>query len=265
MFFTIIIPTLNSGKKIYAAVQSVLSQKFIDFELLILDAHSSDDTLYLVNSFNDSRIKVIQENDFGIYDAMNKGISRSSGDWIYFLGSDDALFDNSVLDRAFEVGYKSKSKLIYGNVYVNGAAGWANDGQLYDGEFSLQKMLHRNICQQAIFYHRTLFDNYGYFNDQYVICADWDFLLRIAGSETIEYFPVTIAVFNGGGSSKKIRDKKFENDFLGNLYKYFKEKIIGEEFSQHHKNIKKLSLVFFRKGKILESIYLYYLTKKIGT
>jgi len=73
-FFSIIIPCLNSSSTIKRALDSVLNQSFKDFEILIMDGLSEDDTVFKINEYKDERLKVHIEKDFGIYDAMNKGL-----------------------------------------------------------------------------------------------------------------------------------------------------------------------------------------------
>src|SRR5246127_4505724 len=97
--FSVIIPTYNSAKTISQSIQSVLRQSFTGYEVLIIDGASTDDTLAITSAFNSERIKTISEKDRGVYDAMNKGIKLAKGQWLYFLGSDDALYDDSVLEK----------------------------------------------------------------------------------------------------------------------------------------------------------------------
>src|ERR1700744_4382606 len=102
-FFTIIIPTFNSEKTLQNALSSILSQNFTEFEILIVDGVSNDNTIKIVkeNIEKDKRIRFISEKDNGIFDAMNKGIELSLGEWLYFLGSDDRLHNSSILRSVF--------------------------------------------------------------------------------------------------------------------------------------------------------------------
>ena len=121
-FFSIIIPTFNSAKTLNSAIESVLNQSFDKYEILIIDRVSCDETLKIAQSFNDERIRILSDMDKGIYDAMNKGIKLAKGEWVYFLGSDDRFYDETILDKVSL--YKSFSKIIYGNVLISGDAGW---------------------------------------------------------------------------------------------------------------------------------------------
>ncbi len=85
---------------------------------------------------------------------------------------------------------------VYGNVLVRGSARWAADGATYDGAFDLNKLLRRNICQQAIFYRRQIFSLLGNFNPRYKTCADWDFALRVISRYPIRYIPLTVTIYS---------------------------------------------------------------------
>ena len=94
MRLSIILPTFNCDKVIRHCIESIVGQEFHDWELLVMDGMSRDGTLEIVRQYSskDSRIRVYSEPDNGIYDAMNKGIDKSQGEWLYFMGSDDSLF-----------------------------------------------------------------------------------------------------------------------------------------------------------------------------
>ncbi|MEI7505135.1 MAG: glycosyltransferase, partial [Paludibacter sp.] len=101
-------------------MESIISQSFTDFEVHIIDGVSKDNTLEIVKSFNDKRIQILSEIDNGIYDAMNKGIKLAKGKWLYFLGSDDQLFDSRVLNEIYITSKHTRSKVIYGSVKILG-------------------------------------------------------------------------------------------------------------------------------------------------
>ena len=199
-FFSIVIPTLNSEKTLPAALDSVLHQQFTHFEVWIIDSVSRDHTLSIVNTYGekDGRIRLVSEKDKGIYDAMNKGIRLAGGSYIFFLGSDDWLHDDGVLGSVFE-GLKGaiSPDLLYGNVVG------ANYKGHYDGEFSFEKLLKKNISHQAIFYKRDLFDKIGYYNLSYRAHADWDLNIRCFADSrlNIKYLDRVIAEFGAGGIS----------------------------------------------------------------
>ena len=101
MKLSIIIPTYNSASVLAKALDSIVKQNFTDWEVLVMDGVSTDNTIKVAQSYNDSRIHIFSEPDKGIYDAMNKGIEKAQGEWLYFLGSDDWLLNGNVFDSLF--------------------------------------------------------------------------------------------------------------------------------------------------------------------
>jgi len=200
-FFSIIIPTYNSEATIQAALTSVKIQKFSNFEVLIIDGKSSDKTVELSNQFRLEGLKLtcISEPDHGIYDAMNKGIAAAKGEYLYFLGSDDTLFNENVLQQVADSINRQPTDFIYGNVLMS------KSGQRYDGAFTFAKLLTKNISHQAIFYKRTIFQQLGGYNLEYKLHADWDFNLKCFSSPAFktQFIDVLIARFTEGNTSSK--------------------------------------------------------------
>lgn len=206
-FFTIVIPTYNSCEILENAVFSVLKQDFPFFELLILDGGSSDPTPFVISKFNDPRIVFFSEKDLGVYDAMNKGIKQAQGEWIYFLGSDDRFYDEFVLSRIFKIVKTTTLPVIYGNVLIDGNTGWAEDGEIYAGRFSKNRMLIKSICHQAIFYRRDFLTlNELFFDLRYPVSADWHLNLRSRRLTRFKYVDLIVAEFTAGGISTTKRD-----------------------------------------------------------
>ncbi len=226
-FYSIVIPTYNSAKNLESCIKSILNQTFRNFEINIVDGLSEDETCSIVAKCADDRIKIVSEKDNGIYDAMNKGITRSSGNWLYFLGSDDKLYDNRVLEDIRKIIGRTRRKLIYGDVKILGNTSWASDGCIYDGQFDLKKLIKKNISHQGIFYDALFIRNeIGYFNTKYRVCADWDFNMRCWEKTKFKYFKRTIALFKAGGlSTSAIDDQNFYMDLDKNIVKYFGKKI----------------------------------------
>lgn len=235
--FTVIIPTFNSALTILDCLKSVINQTFQDIEILIIDGLSSDNTLQISESFNDPRIRIFSEKDEGIYDAMNKGIKLARGEWLYFLGSDDALIDNDVLNDLKIRLSNTKAKVVYGNVRINGNCNWAKDGAIYDGCFDLAKVLEKNICHQAILYNKTFItSNNICFNNRYFSLADWDFNLRCFALTEFEYIDRIIAIFNAGGLStlETVNNDPLFEDFLDNYLNYFKTTVFDKNINFIH-------------------------------
>jgi glycosyltransferase involved in cell wall biosynthesis len=173
-FFSIIIPTYNSVRTLQNALDSIYSQSFVDYEILIIDGLSEDGTIERIreNARRGLHTRFISEKDQGVYDAFNKGLRMVSGEWIYFLGSDDRLHHPSVLKIVFDKLQEQHCDLLYGNIL------FANRSKPYDGPFTVEKLLDRNISHQAIFYNKRVYEQLGGFNTRYKIMADWEFNLK---------------------------------------------------------------------------------------
>lgn len=94
---SIIIATYNSELDIAKCLQSVTNQSYKNIEIIIMDGGSSDKTLDIAKSFKDDRIKIVSEKDRGIYDARNKAVDLSIGDWVAFIGSDDVYYHTDAI------------------------------------------------------------------------------------------------------------------------------------------------------------------------
>lgn len=95
---SIICPTYNSAATIRGLMESVMAQTCDDWELIVVDGGSTDDTLSIVSQYGDA-VRYVSEPDNGIYDAMNKGIDMAKGEWLYFIGADDSLYSNDAIER----------------------------------------------------------------------------------------------------------------------------------------------------------------------
>jgi glycosyltransferase involved in cell wall biosynthesis len=190
-------------------ILSLINQRFKNFEYIIIDGGSTDGTLDIIKKYEDRFSFWISEPDKGIYDAMNKGVKYSKGEYVYFLGADDILIDEFVLEKVSEL-LKNKNKLYYGNVIFK------KKNMIYDGKFNSFKIVTRNISHQSVFYPKTVFDEYKY-NTIYKIFADYDLNLKLFNHKIFqfEYIPLTIAIFNDeGASGTNTLDLQFESDRL---------------------------------------------------
>jgi len=209
MTVSVIIPTKNSAAVISEAMNSLKVQDCQDFEVIIKDAWSSDDTLLIVGKFSEffgSRLVINSEEDGGIYDAMNKAITISKGEWIYFLGSDDRIYDEHVISDVRSILLLSKPDFLYGRVFQE-------DIHEPSGEHTTihNLLFERNIWHQSIFYSRRLFEVMGKFNTFYPIWADWDFNIRCFKNPTLKalYFDRIVAYYKNEGGASAMADPEF--------------------------------------------------------
>lgn len=210
---------------------SVMEQRFEDYELIIQDGLSSDNTLEVIkniqNKYPLQAIKIFSEQDNGIYDAMNKATLNASGQWIYFLGSDDYLYTKDVLDVVHKAISKRDTDIIYGDVYSESHKG------VYGGKFTYERLMDFNICHQAIFTKKEVLLRFGLFNTCFTGLADWDLNTRLfKGKVKARHIPLIIAHFSEGGFSFDCMNDSFlpvleskRKDYNNTMYVKFKNQL----------------------------------------
>lgn len=218
---SVITPTYNAESLIEACLLNVAAQSYENREHLIIDNESTDSTPDIVRNLakQHPHIRLISGKDKGIYDALNKGIGLSSGEWVYILGSDDTFYDNHVLEDIFAGQETGRYDIIYGNVI------WGDENRIYDGEFSMHKFMEKNICQQAIFYSSTLFSRFEKFDTRYKMLADWVFNMQWFCRDDVQklYIDHIIATYNPYGFSAQAEDSEFIKDRASLIERYFPE------------------------------------------
>ena len=197
MKISIITVCYNAQKTIERTLLSVFSQTYPDKEFVVIDGGSSDGTLEILKKYADKIDVLVSEPDKGIYDAMNKGVAKSSGDYLIFINSDDYFYDEFVLER---VAQAPRADFIFGDQYCeeNGIRSLAKNLDA----LNVYHMFRGFFAHQSILAKRELFLKYGNFDLSYKICADWDWILRcLVNGATTTRVDTPIAVFTVGGAS----------------------------------------------------------------
>jgi glycosyltransferase involved in cell wall biosynthesis len=254
---SIIIPSFNSARVIYGALESIYLQPNVLFEVLVMDGKSNDDTAAIVGRFQKKHgnIRFFSEPDKGTFDAMNKGIHHAKGIWLIFLGSDDELHDPAVLQDMSKVLLHNEADVIYGDVITIGDTPFGKHGTTYGGEFSKERIVTRNICHQSIFYRKTVFDKIGNYNLDYPICADWDLNQRCFAYLKPHYVQRTIAKFLAGGLSSGKPDKFSGLERALNSTRYFKISYFNRSFKGDISFFLRLSKHFLRERCYLKAFF----------
>ena len=233
---SVITAAWNVAPVIGKSIESVAGQDYKNVEHIIVDGLSKDDTVAVVRKYAEKypHIQLISEKDRGVYDAMNKGIAASKGQFLFFMGSDDQFFDSRVLTDLIASGLLNQGRAVYGNVKIEGDTGWAKDGQIYDGKFTQKKLTSQNICHQAIFYPKKQLPKVEPYTIDYRINADWDLNMKLWAKAEFLFFDRVICRFIAGGTSTNATDTSFRRDYMRNIQRYFgySEKVT-REFGQH--------------------------------
>lgn len=176
MKVSIIVPTFNSAKTVEDTIKSIINQNYIDFQIIIQDGGSTDNTKDIVAKYPMAMLGWRSEPDNGIYDAMNKGISRATGEIVAILNSDDTWLPN-VLERVVSVFVRNPDVgIVSGSIEAWENSSKGNKIILKSSILHLYKGM--TIQHPATFVRRSVYECVGLFNTCYNIGADYDFLLR---------------------------------------------------------------------------------------
>jgi putative colanic acid biosynthesis glycosyltransferase len=208
---SVITTTYNAVATFEKTIESVINQSRA-VEYIVIDGNSTDGTIKVAQQYRNCITVLLSEPDNGIYDAMNKGIDRATGEWLYFLGADDAL-NEGVLEKILPY-LNSNVEVVYGNVIYD-------TGHIMHSRVGLRSLLENTLHHQSAFYHRNLFEEFRY-NTSYKINADYELTLRIyLEKRATRYVPYLIATCGSTGASStlsSIETNKLRGQYLGNSF-----------------------------------------------
>lgn len=166
----------NDAEHIEKTIQSVLSQTYPDIEYIIIDGGSNDGTVDVIKKYDDKIAYWVSESDKGVYDAMNKGIAASTGDFVIFMNSGDTFHSEDAIEKMC-LNNVEKNTIVYGNVSVKY---W--DGVYVEKphEFFKTSMKFKGvgICHQTVFFPGEILKRIRY-NLSYSIASDYDLMYRM--------------------------------------------------------------------------------------
>jgi len=211
---SIITVNLNNAAGLCKTIESVRMQTFKDFEHIIIDGGSSDESVNVIKEFADGFSYWVSEPDGGIYQGMNKGTKVAKGEYCLYLNSGDYLFDKKTLANVFK--QKFSEDLIFGESFIK-----KNSKKTYLAKSSINLLNFVAYHQATLIKHSILNKLRGY-NEQFKITGDWDFFIRavfIYGA-SYRHIPVIISIYNLEGVSK---NPKYAKMIKQEIYKIEKE------------------------------------------
>ncbi len=236
--FSILVVSLNSGDKLLETIKSILSQNYTDYEVVVKDGGSKDDSLTSLEAYLQTcpayadKVRIISRKDTGIYEGMNQATKEARGKYYYFLNCGDLFVDGEVLAKiasSMEAARKqgSSAKIFYGDIYDN-----LREQRVPSNPNIDVFGCYRNVpCHQACIYHYSLFEERGY-EPKYRVRADYEHFLwcYFRKEAKPQYIKVVIASYEGGGFSEtkenRLRSKKEHKEITekymskGQLFRY---------------------------------------------
>jgi glycosyltransferase len=249
MKFSVVTAVYNNRETIAQALDSALAQDHPNVELIVIDGGSTDGTLQVLQGYADRLAVLVSEPDRGIYDALNKGIERASGEVVGFLHSDDLFADTAVLSRLAAAFADPAVDAAYGDLlYVSKddpsrvVRTWRSDA------FSATRLARGWMPPHPTFYvRRAVYQRLGGYDTTYRIAADYDCVLRLLGRGGVNaaYIPEILVKMRVGGASnrslKNILQKSRED------YRALRVNGVGGIAALAWKNLSKLPQ-FLRRG-----------------
>lgn len=267
----------NNAAGLRKTIESIVSQTYTDFEYIIIDGASTDDSVDVIKEYAEAtlpcgeglgeRLYWISEPDKGIYSAMNKGILKAKGEYLLFLNSGDCLYEPNTLNLIFS-GFNT-TDLLYGNVaYVSNEkiTGYSD----YPETLSMYHFFYDGLCHQAVFHKRTLFADCLY-NENLLIYSDYEFFIKmiIFNSKTTQLVNQLVVKYDVDGISAneeqievyRLEKKMVLNQFLPSLVLSDYEELYKFKQLYSTKFQKRINKISSNK---IANLYLKYIVKVIS-
>jgi glycosyltransferase involved in cell wall biosynthesis len=203
---SIITVCFNSAATLKDTFESVVSQDYPNIEYLVIDGGSTDSTASIIEEYRNRIDYIVSEKDDGIYDAMNKGIRASTGDFVGILNSDDVFSAiDSVTKIVSAIQRNEGVDAVYGDLVYFDRADLKKVVRLYSSKFFRPwKMRFGFMLPHPTFYvRRELFDRLGFYRTDYRVAADFELLSRFLcnGAKVIRIEDILVKMRDGGISS----------------------------------------------------------------
>lgn len=233
----------NEEKTIERTILSVINQSASsEIEYIVIDGKSSDKTLEIINKYKSKISKIISEPDFGIYNAMNKGIKAANGDYILFLNAGDELFCNKTIEKFLP---KLNCDLIFGDITIRDKNG--KDSTIEYDFIDDFELFYKSLPHPCTFIKKECFLKLDLYDETKKIMSDWQWFLKYFKSGgKYSYIKIPVAIFYLGGISTS---KKFKK-----LQKQERKEILNNFYSKKKQFLYKLILKITKKGTILKKI-----------
>lgn len=208
MKISVVTATYNSGRTLRATMESVLSQNYPDWEHIIIDGGSTDDTVTIIREMAPrygNRLKWVSEPDNGIYDAMNKGFAMADGDVMGILSSDDFFSSPRVLERVAREMQDEDIEAVYGDVHYVNDSDLTKCTRYYSSRYFRRWLMLMGYqpAHPSFYCRRSCYERLGAFDTGFKVAADFELMLRMIYINRIptRYIPMDFVTMRTGGAS----------------------------------------------------------------
>lgn len=249
MKISVITAVYNAESTISQAIESVAAQSYKNIEHVIVEGNSTDGSLAVIKKNMNDKILLISEPDNGIYDALNKGIQRSSGDIVGLVHADDYLAHNDVFDKIAKAFFESAVEAVYGDLQYVSKDDTSRVVRHWRSHSYSRAKLARGWMppHPTLFLKRSVFEQTGLYNTSFQIAADYDLILRYF-SQTLStpvYIPEVLVKMRLGGESNRSLPRILQK--MREDYRALRENRVGGIAALAAKNLSKLPQFWDRK------------------
>jgi len=270
---SVIIPTHNRSEKVCRAVRSVLDQTYSDYEIIVIDDASNDDTVNRLEEFGESIKVIIHEKTMGVSASRNSGIKEAKGNYIAFLDSDDYWLPAKL---EIQVGFFRDKP---GALICQTNEIWIRNGRRVNpakkhrkpsGDIFVPSLKLCLVSPSAVMMKKSLLYEVGMFDEEYPVCEDYDLWLRISCKYPVYLIDKDLLVKEGGASDQlSTRLKGMDRFRISSMVKLLEREILGEEREREvFKELDKKCRIYgegcIKRGKMEEGEYYLNLVKKLN-
>ena len=224
---TIITINFNHKEGLQRTIDSIVNQTFTDYEWIVVDGGSTDGSKELIEQYEDHFAWWCSEPDKGVYNAMNKGISHATGEYINFMNSGDVFATSTILSEIFSK--ERKADLLYGKMMRGSINGEVSEQNLMKPNIKWWELCFHTFGHQSEFMKRELFSIKMY-DESYKVAADadWNTYMVVNKRVSTEYIPLKISIIEEGGISSNVETLCKERERIRETYYYM---LSDEDFS----------------------------------
>lgn len=234
--FSIVIPLYNKAKSIEKTINSILSQTFQEFEIIVVDDGSTDSSAEVVKTISDNRIRLIQKENGGVCSARNRGIIEAKYDYVAFLDADDTWDENYLLEQSkliqeFPLAYMwgiNFAEMTDGKLARYLPTGLSEKFRGYvEDYFNIKGRISDLFCSSSVVIKKEVFDKIGFFDERIKYAEDNDMWFRIIASYPVAFYDQYMVFYQFDAENralnKEIRLRYFLPFFIDKYLEY-KEK-----------------------------------------
>jgi glycosyltransferase involved in cell wall biosynthesis len=208
---SIITVVYNCSNTLEETILSVINQDFDNFEYIIIDGASTDGSTEIIKKYQDKITYWISEPDKGIYDAMNKGIKLSKGEWSYFMNAGDSFYDSKLLSNIKNLLEDSVYDVVVGKVKIynniNNSFGYFPEFDANFINYNPRYLFNTHLCHQAIFVKTLSYKHVDSFNLDYKVFSDFNSVFSIIKiANGFKKIDLVIANYNLDGVSANYKN-----------------------------------------------------------